>query len=98
MLGIDSYCGSKCSSWYMQVPCGNQFEQLGREIYLAVSNKCPLDMAGHKRTVDPSAPPGITLHTSSDGGTSFKAACLPVALRVRGLGACRLHIFLATSV
>jgi hypothetical protein len=28
--------------------------------------------------------PGITLHTSEDGGTHFKAACLPVALRVSG--------------
>lgn len=28
--------------------------------------------------------PGITLYTSEDGGTNFKAACLPVALRVRG--------------
>jgi len=26
--------------------------------------------------------PGITLHTSEDGGAKFKAACLPVALRV----------------
>ena len=26
--------------------------------------------------------PGITLHTSEDGGNSFKTACLPVALKV----------------
>jgi hypothetical protein len=39
-------------------------------------------MQGRPRTVDPSGPPGITLHTSQDGGVTFKAACLPVALRV----------------
>ena len=30
----------------------------------------------------PAGVPGITLHTSEDGGAHFKAACLPVALRV----------------
>lgn len=32
----------------------------------------------------PPGVPGITLHTSEDGGSHFKAACLPVALRVSG--------------
>jgi hypothetical protein len=35
----------------LQVPCGNQFELLGRQVYLAVSNKCPQDMAGKPRKV-----------------------------------------------
>lgn len=72
----------------VQVPCGNQFELLGRQVYLAVSNKCPQDMAGKPRQVDPQGPPGITLHTSDDGGSDFKAACLPVALRVGGWPSC----------
>jgi hypothetical protein len=29
--------------------------------------------------------PGITLYTSGDGGASFTAACLPVALKVTKL-------------
>jgi hypothetical protein len=36
---------------FLQVPCGNQFELLGRQVYLAVSNKCPQDMAGKPRKV-----------------------------------------------
>eukprot|EP00878_Enallax_costatus_P010257 GHUV01010707.1.p1 GENE.GHUV01010707.1~~GHUV01010707.1.p1 ORF type:complete len:710 (+),score=160.81 GHUV01010707.1:152-2131(+) len=76
-----------------KVPCGNQFELLGREIYLAVSNKCPQDMSGKPRTVDPSGPPGITLHTSADGGITFKAACLPVALRQEGYELLETHDF-----
>lgn len=36
-----------------QVPCGNQFELLGRQIYLAVSNRCPVDFDGRSRTLDP---------------------------------------------
>jgi hypothetical protein len=35
----------------LQVPCGNQFELLGRQMYLAVSNKCPQDMDGKPRKV-----------------------------------------------
>lgn len=67
-----------------KVSCGNQFELLGRQIYLAVSNRCPTDFDGKPRSVDPSGVPGITLHTSEDGGSHFKAACLPVALRQEG--------------
>lgn len=70
------------SSCPHQVSCGNQFELLGQQIYLAVSNKCPDGAAGAARPTDPSSVSGITLHTSDDGGTTFKAACLPVALKV----------------
>jgi hypothetical protein len=41
-------------------------------------------LPAHKQCVMccPAGVPGITLHTSEDGGARFKAACLPVALRV----------------
>uniref|UniRef100_A0A383W6M8 VPS10 domain-containing protein n=1 Tax=Tetradesmus obliquus TaxID=3088 RepID=A0A383W6M8_TETOB len=74
-----------------KVPCGNQFELLGRQVYLAVSNKCPQDMAGKPRKFDPTGPPGITLHTSDDAGMNFKAACLPVALRQQGYELLETH-------
>jgi hypothetical protein len=37
----------------LQVRCGNQFELLGRQIYLAVSNRCPVDLDGKSRPLDP---------------------------------------------
>jgi hypothetical protein len=125
-----------------QVQCGNQFELLGSSIYLAVSNKCPVNPGGRarlargcckvqtrlrlhrharraprtrarwwiagqcyatrprplpaaprpadgsKRTFDKSGLPGITLYTSTNGASEFKAACLPVLIKVgvRGTG------------
>eukprot|EP00879_Flechtneria_rotunda_P009745 GHRR01010194.1.p1 GENE.GHRR01010194.1~~GHRR01010194.1.p1 ORF type:complete len:606 (+),score=150.47 GHRR01010194.1:219-2036(+) len=74
-----------------KIPCGNQFEQLGRQLYLAVSNSCPQDMSGKPRTVDPSGPPGISLHTSQDGGATFREACLPVALKQEGYELLETH-------
>ena len=71
-------------SFKARVACGNQFEVVGRELYLARANRCPTDMAGKPAAVDPTSPPGITLHTSLDGGGTFRQACLPVALKQEG--------------
>jgi len=42
--------------------------------------RCATD--GSKRAVDKSGMPGITLYTSLSGATDFKAACLPVLIKV----------------
>jgi hypothetical protein len=40
--------------------------------------------------VDKGGMPGITLYTSTDGAATFKAACLPVLIRVCGARTPRL--------
>ncbi|KAI8465440.1 MAG: hypothetical protein J3K34DRAFT_525363 [Monoraphidium minutum] len=74
-----------------KVQCGNQFELMGSSIYLAVSNKCPVDPDGKKRRVDAGGLPGITLYTSVDGARTFKAACLPVLIRQEGYELLETH-------
>lgn len=68
-------------SFSTRVYCGNQFEVVGRNIYLAYSNLCPTDVYGKKRKADTTFPKGITLYTSRDGGVTFDQACLPVAIK-----------------
>lgn len=43
----------------------------------------PFSPDGSRRQVDKAGAPGITLYTSLNGAQSFKAACLPVLIRVR---------------
>ncbi|GBF87767.1 hypothetical protein Rsub_00478 [Raphidocelis subcapitata] len=74
-----------------KVQCGNQFELLGSSIYLAVSNKCPVNPDGSKRTFDKSGLPGITLYTSVNGATEFQAACLPVLIKQEGYELLETH-------
>ena len=77
-----------------KVQCGNQFELMGPSIYLAVSNKCPVNPDGSRRAgaADKGAAlPGITLYTSTDGAARFEAACLPVQIKQEGYELLETH-------
>jgi hypothetical protein len=81
-----------------KVRCGNQFELLGNSVYLAVSNRCPVNPDGSKRAPDKgssggagAASPGITLYTSLDGAATFAPACLPVQVRQEGYELLEAH-------
>ncbi len=55
------------------------------QVYLAVSNRCPVGVDGKSRSSSTGTwAPGITLYTSMDGATSFSQTCLPVAIKVGG--------------
>eukprot|EP00197_Chlamydomonas_leiostraca_P003012 CAMPEP_0202867564 /NCGR_PEP_ID=MMETSP1391-20130828/9502_1 /ASSEMBLY_ACC=CAM_ASM_000867 /TAXON_ID=1034604 /ORGANISM="Chlamydomonas leiostraca, Strain SAG 11-49" /LENGTH=890 /DNA_ID=CAMNT_0049547617 /DNA_START=70 /DNA_END=2742 /DNA_ORIENTATION=- len=79
------------SSFDTQVKCGNMFEIIGRTVYLAVANSCPVDPSGRARKDKPQYPQGITLYTSLDGGNTFTQACLPVALKQEGYELLQTH-------
>ncbi|KAF5837876.1 hypothetical protein DUNSADRAFT_3769 [Dunaliella salina] len=68
----------------IHVKCGNQFEVVGRTVYLAFANACPTDVNGKPQTEPSKFPGGITLFTSTDGGNTFVQGCLPIALKQEG--------------
>lgn len=68
----------------IHVKCGNQFEVVGRTVYLAFANSCPTDVNGKPLKEPSKFPGGITLFTSTDGGNTFVQACLPIALKQEG--------------
>lgn len=74
-----------------RIACGNQFELLGRQVYLAVSNSCPTTMDGKPSKGDTSGLPGITLYSSGDGANSFVQTCLPVAIKQEGFELMETH-------
>mmetsp|Transcript_6271 Transcript_6271/g.21539 ORF Transcript_6271/g.21539 Transcript_6271/m.21539 type:complete len:783 (+) Transcript_6271:74-2422(+) len=65
------------------IDCGNQFEVVGNNVYLAITNDCP---AGKKKSSNPwdARSSSVSLHVSSDNGESFDEICFPVALNDRG--------------
>lgn len=78
---IFTYSDDFFKSHQLNIKCGNQFEILGRSIYLALANSCPTDIHGKPRKDDTGYPQGISLYTSVDAGKSFTQACLPAALK-----------------
>jgi hypothetical protein len=59
------------------VACGNQFEVLGSQIFMALPNNCPVGPDGKKRAVPPGGELTVTLYVSQDEAQSFVAACIP---------------------
>jgi len=76
--------------------CGNQFEAVGRTLYLAMPADCPVHPDGttRPRHVPPAGGSGganVVLYTSADEGASWAQACLPVKWMDLGYSLVRTH-------
>ncbi|BDA42979.1 Vacuolar protein sorting/targeting protein 10 [Coccomyxa sp. Obi] len=61
------------------VSCGNQFEVIGRKVYLALPSDCPTEPDGSPRAVSTAAGPNsVILYASDDEAKDFEQVCLPV--------------------
>jgi hypothetical protein len=77
------------------VPCGNQFEIINDQIYLAAPSDCPLYADGTKRKGAGSSGGGrartVSLLVSEDEGLSFSEACVPMKWLDKGYNLFETH-------
>ncbi|KAK9845742.1 hypothetical protein WJX81_001203 [Elliptochloris bilobata] len=61
------------------VSCGNQFELIGSQVFVALPSDCPTHPDGSQRPVQPGASSSsVVLYSSANEGKDFGQVCLPV--------------------